>query len=218
MKRTHFKKSKKIYKYQVLSTILLFASLLLMILSICPFVYPKLVGILQGLSTGLLSGMVLLLITGIKTQEQKNLQKTYDAIHMCNLSFPIIFSAFSNLEQYLFHNNKSSDNYEELYNRISNAHLECQNEYIKLMDIDSTFIPEDICHDLKEYLKIFRISLDIIGDSIIKFKINKDKDALTDILPAFYTIINNAITLHFKITREEIDINYDKNQIDNYLF
>lgn len=115
MKKIKFKKP---YKYQVISTILFIVALLLMILSICPFVYQKLVGILQGLSTGILSGMVLLLITGIKTQEQRKLQKNFDAVDVCIHSLNTAVSSYSTLEQYIFNGSKSSDTFVELLNKI----------------------------------------------------------------------------------------------------
>ena len=87
-------------KYEKMVFKLFILAFLLLILSWCPCGYQEVTGILQGLGTGLLSGIVLLFVTGIKSKEHKQLTKAYNAIHESNLALSIINQSYGNIIMY----------------------------------------------------------------------------------------------------------------------
>lgn len=69
---------KKLCRHEKAALLLTAVAILFMIISFCPGGLKEATGILQGLSTGLLSGMVLLFVTGIKSKEIRELSDTYN--------------------------------------------------------------------------------------------------------------------------------------------
>lgn len=64
-------KIKNVAKHEIIVILLVVIAAMLLGISYCLNPDNKMINILQGLATGILSGIVLLIITGIKSKESK---------------------------------------------------------------------------------------------------------------------------------------------------
>ncbi len=88
---------KKLHKHQVIAIILLTIGLLLMICSLFVNEKSPMIGIMQGLSTGLISGVVVLFVSGIKLQDQNCLSNRISIVTRCILLVKEVSSACGEL-------------------------------------------------------------------------------------------------------------------------
>lgn len=142
---------RKLFKHEKTAFVLGIIGLVLMGISFCPAGWESATGILQGVSTGLWSGIILLFVNGIKSREIKELAEIYDIIHQSNLALIIISDAYSDIYHKTYHGKKEEMSFESYLNIVK----EMFNDYIR------------------SFNAIARIKIDLIPDNGIREDLNK---------------------------------------------
>lgn len=196
----------------IVMTVIAFALLFLSIF--LPDCFEKTTNFLQSMSTGLLAGIVLLFISGLKNRQRGKLQATYKAIHKCNLSFANIMSSYSTLYHETYHGKVAKLSFQMYYDKIQKAYLALMEEYETLNTILSGAPSEDI-RKLTNDVIVLGYSLETIHNALENVKHNADKTELTEIREMFYDISNRAYSLYFSFLKKESIICNEMMQLDN---
>ena len=158
---------KRLCKHEKAALLLAVIAVLLMAISLCPGGWAEATSILQGLSTGLLSGMVLLLVAGIKGQETRELSDIYDFYYKSNNAFIAIMESYSSLYHMTYHGKKERMPFETYADLIVETYNKCDRAYQELYSLICSFgqkdyIAEDItlANTLKEKLSEIRQKID----------------------------------------------------------
>lgn len=188
-----------------------FFALLLLFLSMCPIIYDKLSNTLQGLSTGLLSGTILLLITGIKNKEQEFIQIKYNTVHECRLFLAdIMITAVSASRK------KSFESIDDLYNKTFAIYYDYLNKSFKLRYSKIETLPEDIYSELDKYIDDSQNKIGDILDILRETQVLDDK-IRHEVSDRFFNVFCSTFELHSKFRKLESDVYNQKQQINNSL-
>lgn len=76
---------KKLSMHEKIALFLLIIAALLIIMSYCPNITARSIGLIQGVASGIISGIVLLFITGIKERDYKHLSSIYETLQKSNM-------------------------------------------------------------------------------------------------------------------------------------
>lgn len=208
---------RKLYKHEKTVILLGIIGLILIGISLCPGGWESATGILQGLSTGLWSGIILFFINGIKSREVKELAEIYDTIHQSNLALIIISDAYSDIYHKTYHGKKEEMSFEFYLNIVK----ETFNEYIRsrnmISRISIDLIPNEyIREDMNKYIhyldkEIFNIQKEINN-------INQDdRERLDKLRENFYDIQYEAYVLRSTSLIFEKEIYAKKTHLDSSL-
>lgn len=179
-------------------------------------VYPNAISnVLLGISTGLLAGIVLLVVTGVKSREQKRLTNIYKAIWQIRCLLSEIVSAYSNLYHATYHGKKEQINFQQYKDLTWTAYFSCQHSLEKLIRLDIQIIPANIYRDLIDFINTFKQCLQNLNDRIAQAS---DKKTLTEIRDEFYSLSHMAYVLRYKLLEQQTIISDEKIRIENSLF
>lgn len=194
-------------KYLILVGVILLISVILMALSF--FIDNILSNYLMGISTGLLSGLVLLLVTGTKSNELKRIQIINDTINTCANSLRNINYIYSSIHFHTFYPEGTKGISYKYYKNIMSTHQKFFKENIDiLVNIDISLIPTKIKQDYNDIMNILQDRLKISDELLSNTSINQDEiimnkdmaslilskiDLINDSLSAYKTSINKMI-------------------------
>jgi len=190
---------------------------LLLIISCCSGGWEQATGILQGLATGLLSGMVLFFVTGIKKKEHKELEKVCNIIHEFNLSLEIISEAYGDIYHKTYHGKKERMDFESYLSIVKETYDKYKKAYGAIVHIDVDIIYDE---KIKEYINQY---IDYLVKEIrnLELAINDvkegDKNTLNEFRDKFYDIQHKAYQLRWNSMMYENEIYKKILQIDNSL-
>ena len=108
----------KIHNHVVLTMVIVLISVGLLVVSVSLPSSNKLSAILQGLSTGLLAGVLLLFISGIKNKERSKLQAHLNSIQKCRTVLLDIESAYNELYNGTYLNKNDTISFEAYYDDL----------------------------------------------------------------------------------------------------
>lgn len=208
---------RKLFKHEKTALVLGIIGLILMGISFCPGGWEPATGIIQGLSTGLWSGIILLFVNGIKSREVKELAEIYDTMHQSNLALIIISDAYSDIYHKTYHGKKEGMSFESYLNIVK----ETFNNYLRscntIIHMDIELIPDkDIREDLNKY--IHYLDEEIPNIQITIDNINEgDRESLDKLREKFYDIQHEAYVLRSTSLILEKEIYAKKTYIDNSL-
>lgn len=203
---------KNLSKHEKAAGALFIFSIILMIISLCPGGLAEMTGILQGLSTGLLSGMVLLWITGIKGKEVKQLS------NICNFWIEvnrIIISSdelYSTLYHSTYHGKKDTITFDEYLLIIDDTYCKYVSLHQELVSLDVSFIPKK--YQMSEFSKIIttidtelqkiRLQIDDADSKQSKADLNKVREMLYDLQHKIHPL--------YQMISQQIQQMYDKRE------
>jgi hypothetical protein len=190
---------------------------LLLVISCCPGGWEQATGILQGLATGLLSGMVLFFVTGIKKREDKELKKVCNIIHKLNLSLKAIADAYGDIYHQTYHGKKEQMNFESYLSIVRKTYDKYMEAYGLMSLIDVDLIPDiKIREYIKQYIEYLIKEIRSLELTINSVK-DGDKDTLNEFRDKFYDIQHEAYQLRWDSMKYEDEIYKKIVQIDNSL-
>ena len=108
----------------------------LLIISCCPGGYEEATGILQGIATGLLSGVVLLFVAGIKNREVDELNKTLSFYRELTRGLADIEHAYSTYYHNIYHGKIDKMTAKEYVQVFFDLYHEFQDAYANLDNIE----------------------------------------------------------------------------------
>lgn len=188
-------------KHEKAAFLLTVIALLLMGISFCPGGWAEATGILQGLSTGLLSGMVLLLITGIKGKEIKELSDIYDYWVKVNGTLIAADELYSTLYHRTYHGKNDKMTFEEYAGIINNVYWKYNSLGNELAALNYLNICSDRAKaELSEFYNYFFIELRNIHSEIVRAGIEEDKVALNEVREMFFRLQHRMHSLHQTIS------------------
>lgn len=179
---------KELCKHEKVAVSLFTISILLMGVSFWHGVLDEAISILQGLSTGLLSGMVVLLVTGIREREIRELSDLYDFYYKNNNAFVDIMESYNCLFHKTYHGKKEkmpfktyADLIDETFNKFDLACLE-------LISLNRSLKQKDcITKDILELARSLDADLSDIQRKIDIAKADgKDRVFLNEICEMFF--------------------------------
>lgn len=200
-------------KHEKRIVILLLISLVLILLSLYPCI-KCLSGVLQGVSTGILSGTVLLYVTGIKNQEQRRLQSSCKAIVECiALVYKIMF-----IRGPVDSQNESSIDFSEYYDWVFTDYSALKDGYDALKSVDTSLMPETASTALADYINMVNHDLEHIDSLILEAKNKGDVVILTTVHSKIYLLSDFAAAL-FPVMMTTGSLLYDeRDRINSSLF
>ena len=191
---------KKFCKHEKVAFLLSATAILLMAISLCPGGLAEATGILQGLSTGLLSGMVLLLITGIKGREIRELSIAYDFYSKSSYAFMAIIESYSTLYHKTYHGKKEKMLFSTYAGLIDEAYKKCYLAYQELDSLDRAFGQKDcIAEEIVKFIDDLKDELFNIQHKIYDARVyGTDKMLFNEIREMFYNLQTKPLDLYPK--------------------
>ncbi len=205
-------------KHEKIVAVLIVISVLLIVISLCPGGYEEMTSILQGIGTGLLSGIVLLIVTSIKSQENKQLTEIYNIVHECNLVFGNISQLYGDVYHKTYHGKKEKMSFNTYFILIKQTYDKYKNVFETIQNINYNLIQyNNIGMRIEEFITYMYEEINRIEEDMAKNKIH-NKDDLTKIREKFYLICNKAYHISGKSFEYEQLIYKQREHIDNALF
>lgn len=207
----------KLCRHEKIAFLLSILAGLLLIISWCPGGWEQATGTLQGLATGLLSGMGLFFVTGIKSREYEKLEKVCNTIHKFNSSLKIIVDAYGDIYHKTYRGKIKRMNFESYLSIVR----ETFDQYKRACE-SMSHINVDLISDKKnrEYIKRYiDYLIKEIGNLELAVNSVKDgnKDTLNEFRDKFYDIQQEAYQLCWDNMMYENEIYKKISQIDNSL-
>ena len=174
-------------------------------------------GILQGLSTGLLSGMVLLLITGIKGNEIRELSDMYNFWAKMKGTLITTDELYNTLYYYRTYHDKNDNMTFEKYERIiNNIYSEYNTMQRELAAFDYLTLPSKYTiAGLSEFIGFFDLELKKIHPKIVMARIKEDIAALDEVSELLFTLHREMHLLHQSISAQMQKIYNKREKIKN---
>ncbi len=174
-------------------------------------------GILQGLATGLLSGMVLLLITGIKGNEIRELSDVYNFLTKVNDTLIKTDDLYSTVYYYrTYHKENDSITFEKYECIISNIYMEhnsLQHELAAFNYLTSS--SKYTLAGLPEFIELFDLELREIHPKIVMARIKEDKTILDEVSELLFILHREMNLLHQSIVAKIQEIHNKREGIKN---
>lgn len=207
---------KNLSKHEKVAGALFIISILLMIVSLCPGGWAEMTGILQGLSTGLLSGMVLLLITGIKGKEVKQLS------NICNFWIEvnrIIINGvqlYSTLYHSTYHGKKEAMTFDEYLLVMDNTYFKFVSLHQELISLNGSFVPPQYqISEFPEFINDFDAELQKIRLKIDNAESKQSKATLNEVREMFYDLQHKIHPLCQMISQQIQQIHNKREHIES---
>lgn len=189
---------RKFDKHTKIILISIMISFFLLIISCFPGGYDFFTGILQGLGTGILSGMCLAAINGLKGKEIRRLKKDYKTINRINSGLIMLHDAYSNIYHETCYDKKEEMDFTTYLNIVKTTCENYEKAYDVIHKININFITDnDIRNKLKEYDESLKKKIDLVKGKIKSIE-NDDKKALNYLRDVFYEIQNEAYKLNLE--------------------
>lgn len=157
------------------------------------------------LGKGILSGIVLLFITGIKTKDYKNITPKYNILHKSRECLIKIEGVYGTIYHKTYHGKKEKMDFETYLGLINDIYREYQNAYRIKNEIK-----------FEEYFSLMKEKMSEIAEKVKKITFG-DKEALNDISEDFYFIQEKAFKLKIKIKKLEDRLYMERENINNSL-
>lgn len=188
---------RKLSKHEKIAILLCILAVLLLIISCCSGGWEQATGILQGLATGLLSGMGLFFVSALKDKEYRELEKASKTIHKFNLSLKIIAEAYGDIYHKTYHGKVEQIDFDTYLSMISKTCDEYKKAYKLMSQIEIKLITnKNVRKDIKQYIDYLLKEIGDLELIVINVK-DGDKNTLNEIRENFYDIQNEAYKLHW---------------------
>ena len=198
---TRKKKIKEFSRHERFTAIIGGVALLLLVFSCIFGKNDTWIGILQGLSTGLLAGVILLFVTGIKNQELRELTDLFEKYHIIENNLISVTTAYSDFYHHTYHGKKksmTSKQYLSYIHKVYQSYTSSWGElFILLMEFDeeSELNKEifELSNDLRFCTLYIGKRMHMLANTKDKKKRDFDKDL--DLVSELYSIdevINNT--------------------------
>lgn len=205
-------------KHEKKVAVLIVISVLLIVISLCPGGCEEATSILQGIGTGLVSGIVLLLVTSTKSREYKQLTEIYNIVHECNLVFENISQLYGDVYHKTYHGKKEKMSFNTYFILIKETYNKYKDVFETIQNIDYNLIQyNNIGMRIEEFITYMYKEINKIEEDMAKNKIH-NKDDLTKIREKFYLICNKAYHINAKSFEYEQLIDKQRKHIDSSLF
>lgn len=204
-------------KHEKIAFLLSIIAGLLLIISCCPGGWEQATGILQGLATGLLSGMGLFFVSAMKDREHKKLDKVCNTISKFNSSLKNIIDAYGDIYHKTYHGKKERMNFESYFKMVKETYDELKRAYEPISHIDVELISnKKIKECIKQYIDYLKKEIERLG-LVVNSVEDGDKDTLNNFRNKFYEIQHEAYQLYWDSMKFENEIYKKIVQIDNSL-
>lgn len=191
-------------------------AILLLIISVCPGGYAEVTGILQGIATGLLSGTVLLFISGIKERDRFNLNAVYSNLNELNSALTNIYVSYDTLYHKTYHGKKEKMSYEEYLKIIIEAFDEYKESNEKLSNICINLVPNNT--QIKDYTNLLNNELVAINKALhIAQEDISNKKCLDDLVHRLFELQYLAFELYLENIKNVKEVNSEIMHINNSL-
>ncbi len=208
-------------KHEKVTVWLFMIAVLLIIISCCPGGYEEATSILQGVATGLVSGIVLLLVTGIKSKEYKQLTEIYNIIYESVLVFSKISLSYSDLLKKTYGGNLiDKDNFEFYVNLTKESCNKYKITLRTIQNLEYNGIQNNVIkNNIREFINYTDKQIkeiNKIGERASNYKA-LDNKSLIKIKKELNSINNKTSMISFQCLRLKDKINKQKEHIDNSL-
>lgn len=207
---------KNLSKHEKVAGALFIISILLMIISFCPGGWAEMTGILQGMSTGLLSGMVLLWITGIKGKEVKQLSNVCNFWIEVNCMIINSDELYSTLYHSTYHGKKDTMTFDEYLLIINDTYQKYVSLHRKLVSLDESFIPQKYqMPEFPEFITTFDVELQKIRLQIENADSKQSKADLNEVREMLYDLQHKIHPLYQMISQQIQQMHSKREHIEN---
>lgn len=208
---------KIITKHEKITILLAAIAVIFLGLCFCSQMSGDVKSILQGLATGILSGIVLLFITGIKTKDYKNITKKYNILHKSRECLIKIEESYGTIYHKTYHGKKEKMDFKSYLGLINDTYREYQNAYMIKKEIKfEEILDNELIREFEEYFSLMEEKMCEIREKIKKITFD-DKEALNDISEDFYFIQEKALKLKTEIKELEDRLYMERENINNSL-
>ncbi len=213
---------KNLFKHEKVAILLILISIILLFISCCPGGIEEATGILQGIATGIMSGTILAMITGIKSRESADIEEKYDTLHKFNGCLLDMMQLHSTLYHNTYHGKINGKDYETYLKYIEDTWNGYLNVYTKIgktkSDVQSVLDSETFSK-VEELKDIIDSDIQEIPQGINVCKMNgnkniKDLDRLKDKL---YSSQSKAYEIFFKSNMLEKELGEKMKRIKSSL-
>lgn len=213
---------KNLFKHEKVAILLILISIILLFVSCCPGGIEEATGILQGIATGIMSGTILAMITGIKSRESADIEEKYDTLHKFNGCLLDMMQLHSTLYHNTYHGKINGNDYETYLKYIEDTWNGYYDVYAKIGETKSdvqSVLDSETFSEVKELKDIIDSDVREIPQGINVCKMNgnkniKDLDRLKDKL---YSSQSKAYEIFFKSNMLEKELGEKMKRIKSSL-
>lgn len=206
---------KTLSRHEKVTLILVLVAIMFLAISYFWGVDKSLTGILQGFATGLLSGIVLLLITGIKSKEYKYLNQQYHVIHEINLALTEIEQSYGTFYHKTYHGKKKQMGINDYSILVNDFYKKCKEIYLKLQKCDYEIIQNsDVKAEAENYMNFMDEKLHELERKMCNSEV-ENKEILVRIENIFYEIQYKSYIVLIKNKKLENEIYKEREHVGN---
>lgn len=165
--------SRKLPKHEVLIIVLILASIFFAFCSFIPYGPEEGTGILQGISTSIFTGVILLLINGIKSTEYNSLIEKKSVFKEISEALTHLYHIYGLIYHKTYHGKKENMGIVAYHDLLEKAYDECKNDWATIdlyindssalemiKDYDGQVNLSDCCRQVESQLNIIFELLD----------------------------------------------------------
>lgn len=213
---------KNLFKHEKVTIFLILISIILLFISCCPGGIEEATGILQGIATGIMSGTILAMITGIKSRESADIEEKYDTLHEFNGWLLDMMQLHSTLYHNTYHGKINGNDYETYLKYIEDTWNGYHDVYTKIGKTKSDVQPvldSETFAEVEELKDIIDSDFREIPQGIYACKMseNKNIEDLDRLKDKLYNSQSKAYEIFFKSNMLEKELGEKMKRIKSSL-